>query len=83
MSGGFGDSRICSFVFNGGKIACSCYSTRRNKMATCDFGPAMVISCEKSAVFCIHLDYFMECNKQIVNTALNRSLNSVVSHVDL
>ena len=24
MLGGFRDSRICSFVFNGGKIACSC-----------------------------------------------------------
>ena len=49
MSGGFGDSRTASFVF--------------------DFG--------NSAVFRIHLDYFMGCNTQIVNTAFKRSLNNV------
>ena len=77
MSGGFGDSRICSFVFNGGEIACSCVLNSLT-MVTCDFEPETVISCEKSAVFHIHLDHFMECNKQIVNTALSRPLNSVV-----
>ena len=43
-------------------------------MATSDFGPVTVISC---AVFCIHLNYFMGCNIQIVSTAFSRSLNSV------
>ena len=44
-------------------------------MGTCDFGPVTVINCETD---CFRKqDYFMGCNKQIVNTAFNRSLNSV------
>ena len=49
------------------------HSTHQNKMATCDFGPETVISCETALFFCIHLDYFMgSCNKQIVNSAVKR-----------
>ena len=43
-----GDSRTCSFVFNEGRSSVHAYSTHCNKMATCDFGPDTVISCERA-----------------------------------
>ena len=51
MSGGFGDSRSASFIFNDGKSSIHVPSTHWNKMATCDFGSVTVISCETVLVF--------------------------------
>ena len=56
----------------------SCALNSLNKMAASDFGPVTVIICERALFFCVHSDFFMGCNKQIVNTALNQSLNSAV-----
>ena len=76
MSGGLGDSRTASFIFNEGKSSVHAHSTHWNKKATCDFGHVTVINSEKHC-FLYTCGLFMGCNKQIVNTAFNRSLNSV------
>ena len=40
-----------SFIFNEGKSSVHAHSTRWNKMATCNFGPVTVISCETAPFF--------------------------------
>ena len=46
-----GFPKSASFVFNDGKCSVHAHSTHRNKMATSDFGPVTVISCEKALFF--------------------------------
>ena len=46
MSSCFGDSQTASFVFNEGKSSVHAHSTNWSKMATSDFGPVTVTSCE-------------------------------------
>ena len=54
MSGGFGDSQTTSFILNEGKSSVHEHSTHWNKMATSDFGPVTVTSCE-TALFLVHI----------------------------
>ena len=51
--------------------------TQLNGIKCVIFLPVTVISCER-AFFRLHLDDFIGCKKQILNTALNRSLNTIV-----
>ena len=54
MSGGFRDSKTASFIFNEGKSSIHAHSTHWNKMATSDFGPVTVTSCE-TVLLSIHI----------------------------
>ena len=76
MLGGFGIPESASFVFNEGKLSVHAHSAIWNKMATCDFGPVTVISCEIELFFVYIWITLIGCNIQTVNTAFNRLLNS-------
>ena len=51
MLGGLGIIESASFVFNKGTSSVHVHSTHWNKMATSDFGPVTVISCETRLFF--------------------------------
>ena len=51
MSSCFRDSQTASFIFNQGKSSVHAHSTNWSKMATSDFGPVTVTSCETVLFF--------------------------------
>ena len=73
MLGSVRDSQTASFAFNEGKSSIHAHSTHWNKMATCDFGPVSVKTCETALIFLYIWIMSWDATQQIVNTAFNRS----------